>query len=417
MLSNEHRSAERSSSIGAQLLAAFSVAFVLFFLLLSSPSPARAQFVTHTPISASSTPLPPTATPSGGDWFTPYPTLVVCEPTSEPSVTPLSTLDLPTPDGTLVTYTPGPTATVTGTPAPWKIIPRDDDYVMPYYTSGEDGAIDISYEQIIPPMVDGHYDAGLPWYKIVDSLGTPAPYGSEFTIYYRIDFSTGYDISNATEPCDDAYVNRNHQALGSINLLAAGSFGNYFVLNDPFDSGLTVVHCAGTGGPFSDASVHRSGSFLVFSNGTGAIFRFGYDVAHVRQIAGDGHVSVSGRGRYSLTPIPSDTPTPTPTPGPGDGDPCTPPEPPSVCYTDCIVLDPPILNPGGCFTIVPGGTLPLPDSLAYLGVPASIEIPGFQICVQYLVVNIVFLGFDLSPWILTLTGLTAIMIVYKELKS
>lgn len=366
-----------------------------FGALLSYTAPVYAD--TETPA--------PTGTSHLG-WPTDYPTIdptMLCDIGAEPTVTPFATLDVPTVEPIytdLPTGTVGPTVTGTVTVTPeYKIVPLDEDDPAAGSTQ-PDGSLTAYYSLNGSALHDRDFSAGS-WYSIVRSDGEPVVYGTEFDVYYYVSMSYIYGLYDVDPPCYDELTNRDLNAGGYMQLR---SHVMAFRLDE--HSPNTVLHCGGGSTLYAALSDPQSGVMHVIWE---SLANFAFS-AYVVEGRVDGFLNVTGSTVYSLSPIitePDPTPTPSGTPSPCVGfGPCT--------GDDCVIFEPPILIPGECYTVIPGGSIPLP---VLEGLPETIDIPGFQVCTSYLSIDISVFGFELDVFIAILCGMTAVSIIYRELKS
>ena len=420
------RASERKSKIF--VFAFFVLIFFFFTFLMSSPVSAQ-SFSTNTAVSTSSH-LTSTPVPGGGGGClidcTAVPTPTQCiEPTDiggggggGDTPTAIDTLDIPTldvtPDATEDLGTPGIGTGTPGTPIScptsdgatpcatpeFKIVPSSPDDIGHTLS---DGSLEASYSQHGYPQFSTSS-----WYKVVNGDGSQLHFETGVRVYYHIEMSAGYGLfAEPIPPCQVDGIGRYNTAGGYYRLYSVGAVFDLGFLGSPY-----INHCVPTFSYSDVLSQTEEGEFQFIHLGGEHHFQFSYYISNGRP--SDGYVDVFGTAHFSLLPL---TPTPTPT----EGTPVPPSEPtpgvcqpPPVCEVDCIILDPPDLHDGECYTVVPGGTLYLP---VIPGLPGELSLSGFQVCTQYLSFHAEFMGFDVDTWLTMLCGLTAISIIYRELKS
>jgi hypothetical protein len=119
-----------------------------------------------------------------------------------------------------------------------------------------------------------------------------------------------------------------------------------------------------------------------------------------------------GAIEFSTNPLPSSvtaTPTVTPT--------STPSLPPCGIETGGWIT-PPYVRPGACYTLIPGGTWSLPDvSQWIIGLPTEFTIPGFTLCVDYLVFEADLFGVSWLSIASTAAFMFSLTLLYREFRS
>lgn len=107
------------------------------------------------------------------------------------------------------------------------------------------------------------------------------------------------------------------------------------------------------------------------------------------------------------TPITSVTPTAT-------VDPCASGDEVVDTWTSGILI-----KPGQCYTIIPGGTWDFPASVVdFLGLGVdSMTVPGFRICLDYLVYESELFGITFTSIIGTAAFVFALTMLYREFRS
>lgn len=114
----------------------------------------------------------------------------------------------------------------------------------------------------------------------------------------------------------------------------------------------------------------------------------------------------------TLTPAVTLTPTATVT---GTPPPATPtPTSIPVCSTEEPWIEPPIITPIGCYVLVPGGEFELPDNDA---LPDSLILPGWELCVNGLVIEAKVFEFDMVPYLAATLALILFGYLFRELRS
>lgn len=388
--------------IHAQQVRACIGIFIFFaglFALSSLSSPVSAAgIVTYTP--GSSPTVVATRTPLDNFCLTdctPYPTPEPCVGTPEPSLTPLTTLDLPTlgipsetPD--VPTVTPvGPTSTpgeATSTPNPLTPTALPTGFVLSFENSDNYLIADSDCVSIDASRSVCNYA------KVVSIH--PFITGG----FIRIDFDGTY-LSSVVSHNVYYYGHWNFQSGGTSSDTPQWLF--YQPDSDPI-TGTDTYHAIdmySLGFEPGTRYEWNLGTFTVFPGNTSVVYNVFHYICLQSAIA-------FCENAANPTPEPTFTPAPTDVPG----DPGCPP-PPS-CTSDCIILDPPILYPGECYDIVPTGVIPLP---VIDGLPSQIDILGISICTEYLHFDLQFLGFDASPWISIACFLILARVVYGELTS
>lgn len=384
---------------------------VLGFLLVwgaFSVVPVNAQASTPTPWPTST----PWATPaptngSGGGWPTDLPTLPACDMTAEPSVTPLSTIDVPTldiPTDFPGDGTPEPTAgTPDVTPTPGEATPTG--------TATPEPLVDLLQSEYFVDCSFGCDKADIDGELYCD-VNTPE-YAS---CTWDADYSDNWDLYNAAGGV--SFFVRKLAGLDNIYIkfFDIDTGGVPLSFQFPYWSGPS--YCDGCANPLPTSDIPRweisvslSWEFVsvfLYQDGGGAV----------------GDWPVSGTFVASIDPelVITPTPGPTGTPDPG-GDPCDPFLP---CEgPDCVDLDPPVLIPGECFAVMPqvlwdltwldAPLFPTEDPPDFF--PDELSVPGFSICVSYLDITATFLGFDAEYFLIVLCGLTAIAIVFRQMSS
>lgn len=385
------------------------IIFVMIVLGASIPRTVTAQAPTVTPVYA-------TATPTYNLVFFPTCTPVATSTSAFPTMQ-FPTVDLSTPDPNItpsptLQFTLTPTATATSTPSPTPTQVSNDCQLR---------------------LLPGH--------------GTEYTYGFIPQNWVVVTTVTSGGKALCTKPsyghiiCEvsgtflDQDPGQDDNYSFTFNFVGVGGSNVYMRMLDIQDTcgwGMNFVYPTyhpQSGGDWTQAGTIEGARYNMLASpplyhvlGGSVGQENSYDFSfQFRATCGGSNSGVSKYFKFELYNTEACAIAPTPTPTAPAPDTCLPYN--SVVDTDAIKFTPPTIVSGFCTVILPSLSVDVPEVITdvtdaiNISLPSNISTPGIEICFQYLVMTIVFLGFDVMIAISTIVTLISGITIVREFRG